>query len=305
MPSVLPAAPTAVHAVTGSTTTTTGPLTVTFTLGAGNGTPITNNTATCTSSNGGATKTASHATSPITVAGATTGKTYTCKVTSTNGVGTGPSSATSPSVIVGSPAPPTTVSATPQYTTAATGSFKVTFVGGATNGSTLTGPAQYTATCVSSNGGTTESGSGPASPITVAGATTAKAYTCTVKAHNARGFGAASAASAAVTVGAPARVSQASVTKAASGVLTVSYPLLTVAQANGNTLTAPKYTASCVSSNGGVAGSATGSGSSINVTGLSAGKTYTCTVKAHNDAVTADRRRLRRRRRREHARNGR
>ena len=50
---------------------------------------------------------ASAATSPITVAGATTAKTYTCTVRSTNAVGTGPASAASNAVVVGSPAPPT------------------------------------------------------------------------------------------------------------------------------------------------------------------------------------------------------
>ena len=55
VPSLPPSAPYAVKAASGSTTSATGPLSVSFRPGAANGTPITNNTATCTSSNGGAT----------------------------------------------------------------------------------------------------------------------------------------------------------------------------------------------------------------------------------------------------------
>ena len=82
-----PAAPTDVEAKSGATTTATGPLTVTFTIGANNGSAITSQTATCVSSNGGVTKTGTHAgaaAAPITVAGVTTGKTYTCTVKATN-----------------------------------------------------------------------------------------------------------------------------------------------------------------------------------------------------------------------------
>jgi hypothetical protein len=49
---------------------------------------------------------------------------------------------------------------------------------------------------------------------------------------------------------------------------------------NGSTTTS--YTATCTSSNGGVAGSATGTGSPLTVTGLTTGNTYTCSVKGTN-----------------------
>ena len=48
--------------------------------------------------------------------------------------------------------------------------------------------------------------------------------------------------------------------------------------------TTPKYTATCTSRNGGAPGSVSGDTSPISVTGLTAGKTYTCTVAGNNAA---------------------
>jgi hypothetical protein len=157
----------------------------------------------------------------------------------------------------------------------------VSFTGGATNGSALTAP-NYTATCTSTNGGLTKTGTGSASPVTVAGASTGKTYTCTVKAHNARGLSLASAVSGPVILGSPASPATPTVTNGASGVLNVAFTLLTSAQANGSPLLSPKYTATCTSSNAGVTGSASGDTSPISVTGLTAGKTYTCRVAGNN-----------------------
>jgi titin len=100
-----------------------------------------------------------------------------------------------PTVIVGSPAPPTITSAIK----AAAGQIKLTFTLGTNNGSAITG---QTARCVSSNGGVTNTAAhsgATAAPITVTGLTAAKLYTCTVFATNARGNGLTSAPSAAVT----------------------------------------------------------------------------------------------------------
>jgi hypothetical protein len=185
-----------VKAVSGSTTAATGSLTVTFTIGANNGSAITSQTATCVSSDVGAAtpKTGVHTgatAAPITVAGVTTGKSYTCTVKATNARGAGRASAPSLPVIVGSPAPPTAVSAVK----VASGQIKVTFTPGANNGSNTT---SYTATCTSTTGAV-GSKSGAASPLTVIGLTAGASYTCTVKGTNARGAGLASAASGAVT----------------------------------------------------------------------------------------------------------
>jgi hypothetical protein len=190
-----PAAPTAVKAVSGSTTTTTGAVSVTFTLGANNGSAITAQTARCTSSNGGVAASGTHTgatAAAITVAGLTTGKSYTCTVTATNARGVGLASAASAAVIVGAPAAPTAVAAV----RVAAGQLKVSFTAGANNGSAIT---SYTARCTSTNGGVTSSKAAAVSPITVVGLTGAKTYTCTVTATNARGAGPASVASAAVT----------------------------------------------------------------------------------------------------------
>jgi hypothetical protein len=64
--------------------------------------------------------------------------------------------------------------------------------------------------------------------------------------------------------------------------LRVTFPNLTVAQMNGSVLTTPKYTATCTSTNGGVARAAAGIGSGIVVAALTPGRTYTCYVRAHN-----------------------
>lgn len=62
-----------------------------------------------------------------------------------------------------------------------------------TGGTAITG---YTATCTSSDGGTTGSANGTASPLTVSGLSNGKTYTCTVSAANSVGSGSASSASA-------------------------------------------------------------------------------------------------------------
>ena len=196
IPGTPPSAPTAVHAVSGSTKTKTGPLTVTFATPSSNGgPPITRYTARCTSSNGGVTRTSTRsgaAAAPIAVVSVTTGKTYTCSVTATNALGTGPASARSAPVVAGAPAAPATVTAA----RVAAGRIKVSFTPGANNGSPIT---SYTASCASSNGGVARAKSGPGSPLIVTGLTAGKRYTCTVFATNARGKGPASKAPAPVT----------------------------------------------------------------------------------------------------------
>ncbi|HEY5170774.1 MAG TPA: Ig-like domain repeat protein [Acidimicrobiia bacterium] len=187
-----PAAPTAVKAISGSTTTSTGPLIVSFTAGANNGSAIATFTTTCTPSNGGGTGAMTGSASPLTVSGLTTGKTYTCTVKATNPRGAGSASVASLAVVVGSPAAPTAVS----VVKVASGQLKVTFVPGSSNGNPI---ASYTSTCTSSNGGTTGAMTGSASPLTVSGLTAGMTYACTVTATNARGVGLPSAPSPSTT----------------------------------------------------------------------------------------------------------
>jgi hypothetical protein len=125
------------------------------------------------------------------VTGATTGKTYTCTVTAINARGAGLASSPSLPVVVGVPAAPTKTSVV--YVSA--GKLKVTFTAGSTNGSPITA---YTASCTSTNGGTTGTATGTISPIKVSGLTTGDSYICVVTATNARGTSPPSSASAVV-----------------------------------------------------------------------------------------------------------
>jgi phospholipase C len=67
-------------------------LRVAFAAPANNGATITSYTATCTSSNGGATKRKTSPAAPITVTGVTPAKTYQCTIRATNARGAGPAS---------------------------------------------------------------------------------------------------------------------------------------------------------------------------------------------------------------------
>ena len=109
-----------------------------------------------------------------------------------NSAGPGPRSAFSNAVTVGAPTAP----AVPRVTKVAPGSLKVTFTAPANNGAPITG---YTAACVSSNRGVTKTKAAKTGPITVAGLTAGKHYTCTVKATNSRGSGPASKPSSTVS----------------------------------------------------------------------------------------------------------
>jgi hypothetical protein len=232
---------------------------------------------TVTASPGGAQ--ASSASSPITVTGLTNGTTYTFKVTAANGAGTGQASSASNGVIPGTaPTVPTAVHAVSGSTKIKTGPLTVTYKTPASNG----GPpiTRYTARCSSSNGGATRTGThsgATAAPIAVASVTTGKTYTCTVTATNAIGTSLASAKSPAVIAGAPAAPAKVTAIRVASGRLKVSFM---PGANNGSPVTS--YNASCASGNGGVTRAKSGTGSPLTVTGLTVGKSYTCTVTATN-----------------------
>ena len=216
-----------------------------------------------------------------TITGLTNAKSYTFKVAAKNALGTGPQSAASAAVVVGAPKSPTGVSAKTGTTTAATGPIGVSYSTPANNGAAI---SKYIATC-SSAGLPSKTGThtgATAAPITVGGGSTGHTYTCTVRAYNSRGASPASAASPAIVIGSPAQPAKPTVARTASGTLKVTFTLLTTPQDNGSALSTPKYTATCTSSNGGATKSATGTGSPINVTGLTPGFIYTCTIKAHN-----------------------
>ena len=175
-----PDAPTAVVASPGVTTTTTGPLSVSFVAGAENGSPITSFGVSCVSTNGGVTGGATGTASPIVVANLTTARTYVCSVTATNVDGTSaPTSSTS--VIVGSPAPPRILRLLPFDK-----GLALPFLAGVGNGSPI---LSYRARCTSTDGGVPSSPLQIVSPIVAPLLTNGATYTCVVSANNARGAG--------------------------------------------------------------------------------------------------------------------
>jgi len=111
----------------------------------------------------------------------------------------------------------------------------------------------------------------------VKGLQNGKSYQFTVAAQNAGGTGQPSVKTDPIIVGSPGRATNVTAVKTAAGSLKVSFG---PSPPNGATVTS--YTVSCTSSNGGVAKSKVGSASPITVTGLTTGKTYTCTVKGTN-----------------------
>jgi len=136
------------------------------------GSPLIGFMADCSSSNGGVENTAVDSGSPIVVSGLTNGKDYTCTVITGNNIGL--SALSDPSNQVTPAAAPDA----PTVTGISRGdhSLTVTFSDNGSGGAPIT---DHTATCTSSDGGASGSASGD-SPITIAGLTLHKHYTCTV-----------------------------------------------------------------------------------------------------------------------------
>ena len=151
--------------------------------------PITSYRAQCTSPNGGTSRTVDGASSPITFTTLSPGKQYRCRVKATNAVGTSGYSSYSSTVTLPALAPdkPTNVTATAATRTTA----NVSFTAPADNGGAPI--TSYRVQCVSSNGGTTRTTDGTASPVTATRLTPGKAYRCRVRAMNSAGAGAYSA----------------------------------------------------------------------------------------------------------------
>ncbi len=232
--------------------------------------PVTSYTATCTSSNGGATGTTTGVSTTLVVVALTNGKTYTCTVFATNSDGDGPpslaSTAAVPNTVPDAPAPPTLV--------ALNAALVVTFTPPFDGGSPIT---SYKATCTSSNGGAPGTAMGVSSPIVVSSLTNAKTYTCAVLATNVDGNGPTSLASAAAV---PNTVPDAPAQPTVVGLGTSVIVTFSAPFNGGSPITG--FTASCTSSDGGAPGTMSDVASPITVTGLTTNKTYTCTVLASN-----------------------
>ena len=220
----------------------------------------------------GKAKTLAPTATTATFTGLTNGSAYSYRVFSRNAVGLGPAAIVGP-LTAGSPAAPTGVRVVPSSTTTQTGALSIVFTGGSPNGSPTTG---YTLTCTPVDGGPAVTRTAAASPVTIPGLATSHSYRCAVKAANARGSGPLTTATP-VTVGAPQAPTSIAATAAGPHTIRVSF---VPGGANGSPILA--YTATCVSTNGGITRVKAGSRSPLVVTGLTSGKTYRCSVVATN-----------------------
>jgi len=252
-------------------------VTVTFQRPEGNGgAQITGYRVNCVSSDGGASGSQSVKDLHSTVRGLGANKTYRCTVAAYNGAGTGPASAPSAAVVAYPrvPGPPAVTSAH------AVGLRSITVAFTAPTDDGRAAIKNYRATCGSANGGRSNTVLAPHSPISVSSLTADKTYTCTVAAANNVGLGRGSAPSAPVVAfptvpGAPT-ITAVTTVGLGSVVISVKNP----ANTGGAPITS--YRAACTSSNGGTGRSRVAPGLPVKVSGLTAGKTYTCTVAAGN-----------------------
>ena len=215
----------------------------------------------------------------ITVTALTNGKTYTCTVTAKNSQGSSPPSPPSVAVV------PATVPAAPKIVSAASGdaSVRISFAPQGDNGSPIT---SFTVTCTSTNGGVPGSLTGPSSPIVVTGLTNGDVYRCTVKATNAIGAGAASAASVALIVGQPGTPTITSIVPGNAPASTGGFHVFfDPGPANGSAITS--FRATCLPVSTGASGVGVGTTSPITVSGLTTAHAYSCFVVAANARATS------------------
>jgi streptogramin lyase len=264
-----PGAPVDLNVVPGS-----GSATLSYTAPPENAAPIDHYNGSCESSDGGASGQATATASPLTITGLTDGSTYTCSVTATNAIGTGSAATSGPFEDGDLPDAPTIGSAT-----RGDGSAVVSFVAGASNGHPI---LDFTASCASSNGGSSRSATASSGPITVTALSIGKAYTCVVTERTAIGTSPASAVSnvfVAATVPTAPTIGTAT---PGNGSVSVKF---TASSDGGSPV--QHFDAACSSSNGGIARSAQNTASPIFITGLTNGRTYTCRVTATNAIGTS------------------
>jgi len=205
--------------------------------------------------------------SPVIISGLTNGTTYNIQIKGTNGIGTGPASATVQAT-PGIPDAPTNLDIQPGDTTAV-----ITFTPGSDNGSAIT---NYT---YSTDGGSTFTPFSPAqttSPITISGLTNGTLYTIQIAAINAVGTGSPTA-NLYVRPGTPTSITNLAVDDAGNTVVTLSF---TPGSDNGYAVTNYAY-----STNGGATYflfSPPQTGSPVTVSGLTNGTTYTFQLEGQN-----------------------
>ena len=179
----------------------------------------------------------------------------------------------------------------PPVVTAVTGSKAAITIAFAPPSGASTAITGYLASCRSSDGGyvrINKPGNGKppvtASPFIVSGLTNGAHYTCTVAAFNNQGTGISSAPSSSVVPGTtprPPRLIGATPSGNGSVSVRFSVPIL-----SGGFLIA-SYAVTCTSANGGLTRSSSVSAAGvIDVTSLTNGRTYTCSVRASNSVGT-------------------
>ena len=247
------------------------------------GTNIGSFTVTCTSSSGGAPIVVTGPTSPITVGpflnpGGVANDVIVCSVTETfsapNGLtGAATSNSASISRTSGTGCSASNVTA-PVVLSQATGekSAVVSWKQGVAD------PAScYAGSLITPSGsGTPYFLAGHGSTTVINGLTDGAQVSFTVAVVTGAGIGPASVPTATITIGAPAAVHAAVATHAGKGSIKVSFK---AGKSNGAAIT--KFTVTCGSK------SASGKASPLTVNGLTAGKSYTCTVTATNSRGTS------------------
>ena len=237
-------------------------------------------TATCASSTGALTASSSGGASPLRVGGMSSGTPYTCRVAARNAVGLGASSAVSTPVVPllsvrrMRPGAPTDVHAIAEI-----GSIRLDWRP-APRPPLLRRVGEHRAKCTSSDGGRPGSNRVNHRALIVGPLTPGKTYTCVVREANKNGWGPYSAPSNAVVPRPPPVLGAPTITAVTAGVRRITVAFDKPTTDGGQPIR--NYRANCASSDGGGANARSGVSSPIVVLGLSAGRTYTCRVVAHN-----------------------
>jgi alpha-tubulin suppressor-like RCC1 family protein len=246
-------------------------LTVRYTEGASNGAPITSDLVTCFSRDGGGEVSATTTSGVVVFSNLVKNATFACSVYSSNTYGRSALATHSPVAVADVPDVPTGLS----LTTSAARELSVSFTPGAANNSPTT---SFTATCISSDGGVPNLATGSSSPIRVGGLTAGKTYTCTTVASNGMGESGISASSGALSAAdVPFAPTISSIVVSGIGAVEVAVAL---GSSNGSATQA--NSATCESPDGGTSRSGSSASSSISVSSLTVGKSYTCRAKSTN-----------------------
>ena len=231
------------------------------------GEPIDSYRATCTSSDGGVTKTATGAT-PVTVSALTSGKSYACTVAAHNSVGWSEEATTTGTVsTISPPTAPTISSVTP-----GAGTFSVAFTAPSDNGGSDITEYQY-----SLDSGAWTSFAGLTSPQPISDLTASQTYAVRIRAKNIAGAGSASSSVSAAAATAPGAPTISGSTST-DGTLTVSFTA--PASDGGAAISNYQY-----SSDGGAnwtTRSPVSTSSPLIITGLANGTSYSVSLKAVN-----------------------